>query len=126
MVYKFDSRNHQSFFEDLKEDGYHVYARKNAIDPDFYPSKIPSHPEVSLSDIVEGSRIVVRVFFATGDPDLPTVDSGELDLVVELVEKETDVIWGDIATELPKEFALGRGTTIELVADEVLNVREAG
>lgn len=46
------------------------------------------------------------------------VDGGYIDLEIELVEGNS--IMGVVVTELPEEFALGHGESIEVYADEIL------
>ena len=50
------------------------------------------------------------------------VDGGYVDLRIELVEEDT--VMGVIVTELPKEFALSTGESIEVYEDEILYKRE--
>jgi len=47
-----------------------------------------------------------------------SVDGGFIDLEVELVED--DSVTAVILTELPEDFSLGTGDSIELYADEIL------
>ena len=38
------------FFEDIVEEGYHVFSLKNAKVPDYYPNEFSDYPGVLLSD----------------------------------------------------------------------------
>ncbi len=46
------------------------------------------------------------------------VDGGHIDLRIELVEKDT--VMGAIITELPTEFALSTGESLEVFPEEIL------
>ena len=117
---KFDANDHSEFFQDLTENGYHIFSRQQAKDRDFYPNAFPSFPELDIADIKVRDRITVRAFFSTSKTAKPQIDSGHIDLEVEYVDHEAKKVFGDILTELPATFALSKGTTIELDLDEVL------
>ena len=51
------------------------------------------------------------------------VDGGYVDLKIELVEKNSAM--GSIITELPKEFALSKGESIEVFEEEILYKSES-
>jgi hypothetical protein len=110
--------NEPPFFSDIKEDGYHIYSLKNAKTPNYYPPELPDYPGVSLKDLKEDDIITIRVFFGIGKGKKMRVDGGYVDLRIELVEKNT--VMGVIVTELPKDFALSTGESIELFKDEIL------
>jgi hypothetical protein len=110
--------NEPPFFSDIKEDGYHIYSLKNAKTPNYYPPELPDYPGVSLKDLKEDDIITIRVFFGIGKGEKMRVDGGYVDLRIELVEKNT--VMGVIVTELPKDFALSTGESIELFKDEIL------
>ncbi len=112
-------KNQPPFFSDIKEDGYHIYSLKNAKKRNFYPSELPDYPGVPLKDLKEDDVITIRVFFGIGKGKNMRVDGGHIDLRVELVEK--DSISAVITTQLPEEFALSTGESIELFEDEVLH-----
>ena len=120
----FDAREHKAFFHDLTEDGFHIFSRKHAKTPNFYPNPFPEYPEVDLSEIKEGDRITVRAFFAMDKTAMPQVDGGHIDLKVEHVDHDARTILGNILTELPPTFALAKNTSIEVDFDEVLSVQE--
>ena len=117
---KFDAGDHKEFFQELTEDGYHIFSRQHAKDRDFYPNAFPSFPELNISDIKEHDRITIRAFFSTSKTAKPQIDSGHIDLEVEDVDHDAKKVFGNILTELPETFALSKGTTIELDLDEVL------
>ncbi len=114
--------NEPPFFSDIKEDGYHVYSLKNAKKPNYYPPELPDYPGVSLKDLKEDDIVTIRVFFGIGKGKNMRVDGGHIDLRVELVEK--DSIFAVITTQLPKEFALKTGESIELFEGEILYKQE--
>ena len=111
------------FFSDIKEDGYHIYSLKNAKKPDFYPPEFPDYPGVNLSDLKEYDIITIRVFFGIGSGKKMRVDGGYVDLEIELVEKDSAM--GSIITELPKEFALSKGESLEVFEEEILYKSES-
>ena len=121
MIY--DSRRHKEFFDDIARDRYHIFGRRHAKTPGFYPNPFPAYPELQLSKINEGDIITIRAFFATSKDVRPRIDGGHIDLEVEFVDRDAQKVWGNILTELPATFALARGTSIELDLDEVLLVQ---
>ncbi len=110
--------NEPPFFSDIKEDGYHVYSLKNAKKPNFYPPELPDYPGVPLKDLKEDDIITIRVFFGIGKGKDMRVDGGHIDLRVELIEE--DVVMGLIITELPDQFALSKGDSIDVFQEEIL------
>lgn len=112
------SSNEPPFLSDIREDGYHVYSLKNAKTPNYYPKEIPDYPGAALKDLKEDDIITTRVFFGIGKGKNMRIDGGHVDLKVELVEKDT--IMAAIITELPVEFALSKGESIELFEEEIL------
>jgi len=120
-----DASSYPEFFDDLRRDGYHIFSRQKAKRGDFYPNPFPPYPKVDLRELKENDEITVRVFFATrGDANPSRVDSGYLSLEVESIDVDADTVFANILTVLPHEFALAKGTTIELFADELLGVEE--
>ena len=86
-IIKFPSNSGQSqFFEDIVEDGYHVFSLKNAKTPGFYPNEFPDYPGVRLSDLKPDDIITIRVFFRVGLGKNVRADGGYIDLKVEHVE----------------------------------------
>lgn len=110
--------NKPPFFSDIKEDGYHVYSLKNAKKPNFYPPELPGYQGVALKDLKEDDIITIRVFFGIGKGKDMRVDGGYIDLRLELVDE--DYVVGAIITELPTEFALSTGESIEVFPEEIL------
>jgi hypothetical protein len=110
--------NEPRFFSDIKEDGYHVYSLKNAKKPNFYPSELPDYPGVDLKTLKEDDVITIRVFFGIGKGKNMRVDGGHIDLQVEFVDE--GAVMGAIITELPDQFALKTGESIEVFEEEIL------
>lgn len=120
-VIKFPKKNPPNeppFFSDIKEDGYHIYSLENAKKPNYYPPELPEYPGVPLKDLKEDDIITIRVFFGIGKGNNMRVDGGYIDLQVEFVDK--DRVLGAIITELPGEFALTTGDSIEVFPEEIL------
>jgi hypothetical protein len=112
------SANEPPFFSDIKKEGYHIYSLKNAKKPNFYAPELPNYAGVSLKDLKEDDIITIRVFFSIGKGENMRVDGGHIDLQVELVEK--DSVSAVITTQLPEEFALSTGDSIEVFEEEIL------
>ena len=99
------------FFEDIVEEGYHVFCLKNAKVPGYYPNEFPDYPGVLLSDLKIGDTVTIRVFLRVGD-------GGYIDLEVEHID--ADKVLAVILTELPGEFPLGKGDSIDVFEEEIL------
>ena len=112
------SVNDPPVFKDVIENGFHIFGRNQAKTPNFYPNQFPEYPVVKLSSLVVGDRITVRAFFRIGSGDPLRIDSGLIDLAVELIE--ADHIFGVIITELPSHFPLETGSSLEIWEDEIL------
>jgi len=108
----------KSFYDDIKADGDHVFSRTSAKIKGFYPNQFPDYPGAKLTDLSVGDQITVRVFFPVGSGKPPRVDGGYVDLEIEHVD--TDHVFGVIQTQLPKEFALSAGDSLEIREDEIL------
>ena len=106
------------FFSDIREDGYHIYNIMNARKLDFYPSELPEYPGVGLKNLREDDIITIRAFFGSGAGKNMRVDGGYVDLKVELVDENK--VLAVITTELPNEFALNKGESIEVFQEEIL------
>jgi hypothetical protein len=115
---KKNQSNEPPFFSDIKEEGYHIYSLKNAKKPNFYAPELPNYAGVSLKDLKEDDIITIRVFFGIGKGENMRVDGGHIDLQIELVEK--DSVSAVITTQLPEEFALSTGDSIEVFEEEIL------
>ncbi len=106
------------FFDDIIEDGYHIFSLNHAKTPGFYPNQFPEYPGVKLGSLVVGDRITIRAFFRIGSGEPLRVDGGYIDLEVELIE--SDHFFGVIVTELPSHFPLEAGSSLEIREDEIL------
>ena len=106
------------FYSDIEKDGYHIFSIEKAKISGFYPNQFPDYPGVKLQDLRIGDRITVRAFFPIGSGDPIQVDGGYIDLEIEHVE--SDHVLGEIQSELPEEFALSTGDTLEIREDEIL------
>lgn len=113
-----DHESEPPFFKDIREDGFHIYNLEYAEIPNYYPEEMPDYPGVSLKELKENDIITIRVFFGIGSGEDMRVDGGYLDLRVELVD--ADKVLAVIITELPDEFALSKGESIELFPEEIL------
>ena len=111
------------FYTDIMEDGYHIFSRSKAKTPGFYPNQFPDYPGVKLNQLKVGDDITIRAFFPIGKGEPIQVDGGYIDLEVELVE--SDHVFAVIQTQLPEEFALSTGDTIEIREDEILYKNES-
>lgn len=106
------------FFKDIIEDGFHVFSLKNAKKENFYPNTFPDYPGVKLKKLKIGDTITVRIFFRVGSGNDVRADGGYIDLEVEHIEAES--ITAVILTELPKEFTLGKGYSLEIFEEDIL------
>lgn len=106
------------FFKDIREDGYHIYNLENAQIPNYYSEELPEYPGVSLKNLKKDDIITIRVFFGIGSGENMRVDGGYLDLKIEFVD--VDKVTAVIITELPDEFALSEGDSIEVFQEEIL------
>ena len=106
------------FYSEIEEDGYHIFSIEKAKNPGFYPHQFPDYPGVKLKDLMVGDRITVRAFFPVGSGKPIQVEGGYIDLEIEHVD--SDHVLGEIQTELPEEFALNTGDTLEIREDEIL------
>jgi len=108
----------QGFYADIVEDGYHILSLKNAQIPGFYPNKFPDYPGVKLAELTMGVRITVRAFFRIGAGEPARFDSGLLDLKLEHID--LDHVRGEVLTQLPDEFPVKTGSSLEIAAEEIL------
>ena len=122
-ILPFPSKQPESpFFQDIVEEGYHIFSLKNAETPDYYPNEFPDYPGVLLKNLKVGDTITVRVFFRIGSGENVRVDGGYLDLEVEHIEDGKVV--AVILTQLPEEFPLETGGSIEIFEQEILSKTE--
>ena len=100
------------------EEGYHIYSLKNAKIQGYYPNKFQDYPGVNLKELKIDDVITVRVFFAVGSSDNIRVDGGYLDLEIEKIDD--DRVLAVILTELPDDYPLGTGDSVEVYEEEIL------
>ncbi len=116
------SQNNNLFAEyhaDLEEEGFHIFSKKKSKIKGFYPEEFPKYDEeINLSNIKAGNVVTIRVFFLVSREPIFRADGGYIDLEIEFIDGET--IWGNILTELPSQFPLAKGTSIESSIDEIL------
>jgi hypothetical protein len=110
-----------TFYDDIIEDGYHIFSRSSAKIKDFYPNQFPDYPGAKLRDLKVGDEITIRTFFPIGKGEPIQVDGGYVDLEIEHVD--SDHLIAVILTKLPVEFALKTGDSIEIREDEILHKR---
>lgn len=109
------------YHADLEEDGFHIFSKKKSKIKGFYPKEFPKYDEeIDINSLKERDIVTIRVFFLVSRDPVFRADGGYIDLEIEFIEGET--IWGNILTELPPQFPLAKGTSIELSIDEILNV----
>lgn len=106
------------FFAEIRKEGYHIYNLDNAETPNYYPDEPQDYPGVSMRDLQIGDIITIRVYFGVGTGEEMQVDSGYVDLRVE--EIDIDKILAAIVSELPEEYALSQGDSIEVFVEEIL------
>ena len=106
------------FFNDIINEGYHIFSLKNARKPGYYPNEFPDYPGVSIKDLKVDDLITVRAFFRVGSGEDIRADGGYLDLEVELIEDGSVI--AVILTNLPKEFPLETGGSLEIFEEEIL------
>ena len=124
-VLKFPSKpDNDPFFKEIIEEGYHIFNLENARNQNYYPNDFSDYPGVNLRGLKIGDVVTVRVFFKVGSGKNVRADGGYLDLEIEHIED--DSVFGVIMTELPKGFALQKGTSLELFKDEILYKAEVG
>lgn len=118
-IIKFPSKPYEPpFFDDIKEDGYHILSLENLKIPNYYPKELPDYPGVSLKNLKVDDVITIRVFFKVGKEKNFRVDGGLIDLTVEHIEE--DKVLAMITTQLPKEFSLSTGDSIDVHEEEIL------
>ena len=118
-ILKFPLKQSNSpFFKDIIDEGYHVFSLKNAKIPNYYPNEFPDEPCVPLTDLKVGDVITVRVFFRIGSDEDVRADGGYLDL--EIGDVFHDGVTAVILTQLPKEFPLTAGDSLDVFEEEIL------
>ena len=116
----FSENDHEVFFNDIAQNGYHIFSRQHASVSGFYPNEFPDYPEIDISEIQIGDNVTIRAFFPSNQSTRSNIDSGQISLEVEYVDIKAKTIMGNIITELPSHFPISKNTTIELSIDEVL------
>ncbi len=117
--FKFTTQQPESqFFQDIMENGYHIFNLNNVKIPDYYPGILPDFPGARVEDLKIGDVITIVVFFKVASSENIGADGGEIDLEVKHIASET--VTAVILTPLPKEFALSTGESIEIFQEEIL------
>ncbi len=106
------------FFEDIREEGFHILSLENQKIPGYYPKELPKYPGVSLKDLKIDDVISIRAFFKVGKGKDFRVDGGLIELRVEFID--SDRVLAAILTELPKMFPIGTGGSLEVFEEEIL------
>ncbi len=106
------------FYDDIITEGYHIFSLKNAKIPNYYPDQFLHGQGTGIKDLKIGDTIKVRVFFRVDDGKDISADGGYMDLEVE--EIFHDIVTAVILTELPAEFPLDIGDSIEVFEEEIL------
>lgn len=106
------------FFKEVRQDGYHILDLNNLKVPNYYPKELPDYPGVNIKNLEIDDVITIRVFFKIGKGKNFRVDGGLIDLRVEFIEE--DKVLAVITTQLPKEFSLNTGDSIDIYEEEIL------
>jgi len=117
-IIKLKNKNKPPFFKDIEKEGYHVFSLEKAKISNFYPDVFPDYPGVHLQELLVDDVITIRVFFRVGSKKDFRVDGGYIDLQIEFVD--VDKVVAVILTELPKEFPLNTGDSLEIYPEEIL------
>ncbi len=126
MLMKIGKSSHScgDFKLEMKEKGFAIFSIRKNKKTGYYPNKFPDFEEIDINKLSDGDRITFRAFFQIGENKSCRIDSGLIDAEIELIEEDT--IWADIQTELPVQFPLQKGTTLELTIDEIIGFPPAG
>lgn len=106
------------FYDDIITADYHICSLKSAKLPNYYPDQFLDGQGISIKDLKVGDTITVGVFFRVDDGEDISADGGYMDLEVE--EVFHDKVTAVILTELPAEFPLNIGDSIEVFEEEIL------
>ncbi len=68
------SVNEPEVFDDVIENGFHIFSLNQAKTPNFYPNQFPNYPGVKLNSLVVGDRITIRAFFRIGSGEAALPD----------------------------------------------------
>ncbi len=106
------------FFQDVREEGYHILSLENQKIQGYYPKELPKYPGLSLNDLEIGDVITIRAFVKVGKGENFRVDGGMIDLKVEFID--SDRVLAVITTQLPKDFPFETGGSVEIFEEEIL------
>ena len=92
---------------------------KNADLQNYYPGAFNNYPGINIHELKIYDLITIEVFVADGDGnDLPRIVDGHIDSTIESIEGGKVI--ADILTDLPKDFPLSTGDSMELLEEEIL------
>ena len=108
-----------NIFDDIKEEGYVVFSNKKKDLPNYYTTILNDYPGVSSKNLQTHNLFTIKVYVAHGvSLSLPRIIDDYIDLTVESI---TDVgVIGKIVTELPEDFPLKTGSSMEVLEEEIL------
>ena len=108
-----------NIFSDIRKKGYVVFNLKNSDKNNYYPGTFNKYPGIGINTLNIYDIITIKVFVAEeeGD-DLPRITDAHIDLTVESIEG--DKVVADILTNLPENFPLSTGDSMELLEEEIL------
>ncbi len=108
-----------NIFSDIREKGYVIFNLKNSDELNYYPGAFNNYPGVSINTLNIYDIISIKVFVAEEEGnDLPRITDGHIDLTIESIEG--DKVVADILTDLPEDFPLSTGDSIELLEEEII------
>lgn len=108
-----------NIFTDIEDKGYLIFSIKKANLPNYYPGVFSNYQDVNIHELNIYDLITIKVFVAVGDGnDLPQIIDRYIDLTIESIEG--DKVTADILTDLPEDFPLSTGDSIELLEEEIL------
>lgn len=106
-------------FRDIKERGYVVFSNKKKDLPNYYTTIFNNYPGVSIKNLNIHDLFTVKVYVAHGVKySLLNIIDGYIDLTVESITE--DGVVGKIITELPEDFPLKTGSSMEVLEEEIL------
>jgi hypothetical protein len=108
-----------NIFDDIKEKSYVVFSNKKKDLPNYYTTILNDYPGVSIKNLQTHDLFTIKVYVTHGvSLSLPNIVDGYIDLTVESI---TDVgVVGKIITELPEDFPLKTGSSMEVLEEEIL------
>ncbi len=114
----FSNNNCKDFTKKIEDDGYAIFSKNKNKKSNYYPNKFPKMEEIELIQIHESDVIEIRAFFKIEIENNYKIESGLITAKIETIVN--DEIYANILTELPSNFSLQRGITIELRIDEII------